>query len=144
MRGRSSLQVVKRGPRTAGWVACAALGLAACSPTLDSLRARRDKLEAIIPSSASAAASCITDAATRSGATVEKTNYDAELAVSEVVLTFAATDGRPEFNAWYELTPRDGKAARVVYSLDAQEPHREAAGAAALGPIKACGGDANR
>ncbi|MBX9629859.1 MAG: hypothetical protein K2X67_04985 [Burkholderiales bacterium] len=111
---------------------------------MDSLRARRDKLEAIIPSSASAATSCITDAATRSGATVEKTNYDAELAVSEVVLNFASTDGQPAFNAWYELTPRDGKAARVVYSLDAQVPHREAASSTALGPIKACGGDANR
>jgi hypothetical protein len=118
--------------------------LGACSPILDSLRARRDKLEAIIPSSASAAASCITDAATRAGATVEKTHYDAELAVSEVVLTFPATNTAHEFNAWYELTPRDGKTARVVYSFDAHEPHREAAATSVLAPIKACGGDANR
>lgn len=123
----------------------ATLGLGACSPTLDALRARRDKFDAIVPSSASAAAACISDAATRSGATVEKTSYDAELAVSEVVLTFAATDGSgPAFDAWYELTPRDGKSARVVYSFDAQDPHREAAGALVLGPVKACGGDANR
>jgi hypothetical protein len=122
-----------------------ALALTACSPTLDALRARRDKRDAIVPSSASAAATCIADAATRAGAQLEKSYYDAELAVTEVVVTFAATDtGGPAFSAWYELTPRDGKAARVVYSFDAQDPHREVAGAITLGPIKACGGDANR
>lgn len=146
MRGRSSLQVVKRvWSGTSALVACVALGLPACSPTLDTLRARRDKLEAIIPSSASAAASCINDAATRTGARVENTHYDAELALSEVVLTFNATEASgPEFNAWYELSPRDGKNARVVYSFDAQEPHRATAHALALAPIKTCGGDANR
>lgn len=136
---------------TRGWpgagalVACIALGLPACSPTLDSLRARRDKLDAIIPSSASAAAACVNDSATRAGARVENTYYDAELAISEVVLTFSATDASgPEFSAWYEFSPRDGKNARVVYSFDAKEPHRAAAQALALAPIKACGGDANR
>ena len=145
MRGRSSLQVVTRGSGGAGaLVACIALGLPACSPTLDTLRARRDKLEAIIPSSASAAAACVNDAATRAGARVENTYYDAELAISEVVLIFSATDtSGPEFSAWYEFSPRDGKSARVVYSFDARELHRAAARALALAPIKACGGDAN-
>lgn len=145
MRRRSPLQqVVTRGSASAGvLLACMALGLAACSPTLDSLRARRDKLDATIPSSASAAAACVNDSATRAGARVENTNYDAELAISEVVLTFGATDtSGPEFSAWYEFSPRDGKNARVVYSFDAREPYRAAAHARALEPVKACGGDA--
>lgn len=146
MRGRSSLQVVTRvWPGAGALTACVALGLPACSPTLDSLRARRDKLDAIIPSSASAAAACVNDSATRAGARVEKTNYDAELAISEVVLSFNTAEASgPEFNAWYEFSPRDGKSARVVYTFDAQEPHRAAAQALALAPIKACGGDTNR
>lgn len=130
----------------AGWVATATavmLLLMACSPTLDALRARRDKMEAIVPSSAAAAASCIADAATRAGAQLEKSYYDAELAVAELVVVFPAGDtGGPAFNARYEITPRDGKAARVVYAFDAQEPQREAAGAIALGPVTTCGGAA--
>ena len=115
----------------------------ACSPTLDTLRARRDKTEATVPSSAATAASCIADAATRAGAQLEKSHYDAELGVAEVVVAFPATEtGGPAFNGWYEITPRDGKAARVVYTLDAPEPRRAVASAIALGPITACGGEA--
>ncbi len=72
-----------------------------------------------------------------------ETKLDAELPVLEVAVSIPASDATgPEFKAWYEFSPRDGRNARVVYAFDAVAPHRDAARTLVLAPIRACGGDA--
>ena len=116
---------------------------AACTPALDALQARRDKSDAIVPDSSARALSCVADGAAKAGARVTEQRFDPETGVSDIVLAFAPSDATgPEFHAWYEFSARDGKTTRVVYTLDAVDPHRDAARERALAPIRGCGGDA--
>lgn len=121
---------------------CVLLALTACSPAIDALRGRRDREEAIVPGSSGHASTCVADALERAGAQLLDTKLDAELPVLEVAASIPASEPTgPAFKAWYEFSPRDGRNARVVYAFDAVAPHRDAARALVLAPIRACGGD---
>ena len=117
------------------------LALGGCTPTLDNLRGRPDREEAVVPTSAALAATCVADSAARTGGEILETNEDPELTSSFIIVRYKKSEGAgPEFNAWYQFSPRDGKNARVVYTFDAATPYRAAARDVVLGPIKACAG----
>lgn len=117
------------------------IALGACTPTLDNLRGRPDREEAIVPTSAALAATCVADSAARAGGEILETNEDPELTSSFIIVRYKKSDGGgPDFNAWYQFSPRDGKNARVVYTFDAAAPYRPAARELVLAAIKACAG----
>jgi hypothetical protein len=117
------------------------LALGGCTPALDNLRGRPDREEAIVPTSAALAATCVADSAARAGGEILETNEDPELTSSFIIVRYKKFEGGgPDFNAWYQFSPRDGKNARVVYTFDAAAPYRPAARDVVLGPIKACAG----
>jgi hypothetical protein len=83
----------------------------------------------------------VADSAARAGGEILETNEDPELTSSFIIVRYKKSDGGgPDFNAWYQFSPRDGKNARVVYTFDAAAPYRPAARDVVLGPIKACAG----
>jgi hypothetical protein len=117
------------------------LALGGCTPALDNLRGRPDREEAIVPTSAALAATCVADSAARAGGEILETDEDPELTSSFVIVRYKKSEASgPDFNAWYQFSPRDGKNARVVYTFDAATPYRPAARDVVLGPIKACAG----
>jgi len=117
------------------------LALGGCTPALDNLRGRPDREEAIVPTSAALAATCVADSAARAGGEILETNEDPELTSSFIIVRYKKFEGGgPDFNACYQFSPRDGKNARVVYTFDAATPYRPAARDVVLGPIKACAG----
>jgi hypothetical protein len=117
------------------------LALGGCTPALDNLRGRPDREEAMVPTSAALAATCVADSAARAGGEILETNDDPELYSSFIIVRYKKSEGGgPEFNAWYQFSPRDGKNARVVYTFDAGTPYRSAAREVVLGPIVACAG----
>lgn len=115
------------------------LAMGGCTPALDNLRGRPDREEAIVPTSAALAATCVADAASRSGGEILETSWDPELTSSFIIVRYKKSDvSGPDFNAWYQFSPRDGRNARVVFTFDATAPYRPAARDVVLGPIKAC------
>jgi hypothetical protein len=129
-------------PRAVALAGSILFAMAACTPAVDSLKARRDKEEAIVPGSAGHASTCVADAVERAGGSVLLVRIDPEMPVTEVAASYRAsgTTG-PEFRAWYEFSARDGTSARVVYSFDAADQYRQAARSVVLAPVRTCGGD---